>query len=598
MFQTIEDLIKSIKRAKLADQFQLYIDFIQYPFYRNIEINTRINFDFPLVVFIGQNGCGKSSTLHALYGSVEGKTPSDYWFETKVDPISYYDDKKRRHSFWYSYKDKSGNTKEVLKARIQRAGDPNYWETSRPLAWAGMAKGTRNPPIKKNVIYLDFRKELSAFDKFFYFGDTHNLKSKNNQEYLRLKSISLKKLFDEQKVYVHSSKYRMNDKLEKLDSNTLEIISYILGREYKSGKSLKHNLFRFEGYSILFETDFAKYSEAFAGSGEMAVARLVYEVLKAPNYSLILLDEPEVSLHPGAQERLKVFLLDQIKRKKHQIVITSHSPSIVNGLPKESIKVFFQNPQTGRFHIKENLLPEEAFFHIEFPFDNKKRITVEDKLAKSIIESVLNKMGEATASLVNVVHNPGGASVIKKEFISVFCRSLPAKDYVVLDGDQKILENHINWTSLSAADITSTKLQELIKQQTDVDVRFSVDGGASGSNDEQKIEISKKYLDYYLTNVFYLPGDKPEDIVWDLEMAKGLIKPFLGEGEFNHKTQELDQVIPTKHKFKIISEIMFGSSSSNKIDSVEMMFLKKWRESESESLNQIESIINRIIGRD
>src|SRR5690606_32161754 len=109
-----ENLVNSIKRAKDGNAFQLYIDFIQYPYYRNIEVDTRINFEFPLVVFIGQNGCGKSSTLHALYGSVEGKTPSDYWFETKVDPISYYDDKKRRHSFWYSFKDSRGNNKEVV----------------------------------------------------------------------------------------------------------------------------------------------------------------------------------------------------------------------------------------------------------------------------------------------------------------------------------------------------------------------------------------------------------------------------------------------------------------------------------------------------
>lgn len=575
MLPPIEELVKSIKSAKRANSFHKYIDFIQYPFYRNIELNTRINFDFPLVVFIGQNGCGKSSTLHALYGSVEGKTPSDYWFETKVDPITYFDDKKRRHSFWYSYKDNSGHTKEVLKARIQRAGDPNYWETSRPLVWAGMAKGLRNPPIKKHVVYLDFRKELSAFDKFFYFGDTHNIKSKNNQEYLRLKSISLKKLFDEQKVFINSSKNKLNERLVKLDPDTLKTISYILGRQYKSGKSIKHSLFRFQGYSILFETDFAKYSEAFAGSGEMAVARLVDEVLKAPNYSLILLDEPEVSLHPGAQERLKLFLLDQIKRKKHQIIITSHSPSIVSGLPIDSIKVFFQNPQTGRFHIKENLLPEEAFFHIEFPFDNKKRITVEDRLAKGIIEAVLNKMGDATANLINVIYNPGGASVIKKEFISVFCRSQPSYDYVILDGDQKKVSSHINWTSLITSDITSSKLLELIKQQTDVDVKFSVDGGVLGSNDEQKIEIAKKYLEYYISNVFYLPENKPEDIIWNLEIAKGIIRTLLVEEIYITRVKELEQHISTKSKFKIIAEILHGVSTSDKIDSVESIFLNK-----------------------
>ena len=43
----------------------------------------------------------------------------------------------------------------------------------------------------------------------------------------------------------------------------------------------------------------------------------VVDVLGSP-------DEPEVSLHPGAQEKLMDFLFDQVKAKKHQVVMTPH----------------------------------------------------------------------------------------------------------------------------------------------------------------------------------------------------------------------------------------------------------------------------------
>lgn len=223
--------------------------------------------------------------------------------------------------------------------------------------------------------------------------------------------------------------------MEALSANELRWISFVLGREYVNGLSVLHELFRNEGYSVLFQTSFAKYSEAVAGSGEMAVVRLVREVLAAENYSLILLDEPEVSLHPGAQTRLKLFLLDQIKSKKHQVVLTSHSPSIVKGLPKEAIKVFYQNPGNGRFLVKENLTPEEAFFHIEFPVDSRKNIVVEDVLAQEIVSGVLSKMGDETKNLFNVKFNPGGETVIKKEFITVFCREDNLQNFVFFDGD-------------------------------------------------------------------------------------------------------------------------------------------------------------------
>ena len=58
--------------------------------------------------------------------------------------------------------------------------------------------------------------------------------------------------------------------------------------------------------------------------------------------SLIILDEPEVSLHPGAQEELKIFLLEQILIKRLQIIISTHSPKFSEFLPDDAIKLFYQ----------------------------------------------------------------------------------------------------------------------------------------------------------------------------------------------------------------------------------------------------------------
>ena len=136
----LQSLISEVDKIKKHNQIKKYIDFIQFPFYRNIDLNTRINFPFPLTVFIGQNGCGKSSCLHALFGAPINHTPYEFWFDTKIDPITYYNEQKKRHSFWYSFKNERNEVKQVIKARIKRGEDPNYWETSRPLTWAGMAK--------------------------------------------------------------------------------------------------------------------------------------------------------------------------------------------------------------------------------------------------------------------------------------------------------------------------------------------------------------------------------------------------------------------------------------------------------------------------
>ncbi|MBT3464548.1 AAA family ATPase [archaeon] len=116
MSDDLREIVSVIKTIKSQNQLKKYVDFIRFPFYRNLEPDTTINFHFPLTVFVGQNGCGKSSCLHALCGVPKGRTPYEFWFDTKVDPITYYDDQRKRHSFWYSYADENGETREVIRA--------------------------------------------------------------------------------------------------------------------------------------------------------------------------------------------------------------------------------------------------------------------------------------------------------------------------------------------------------------------------------------------------------------------------------------------------------------------------------------------------
>jgi predicted ATPase len=104
-----------IKRKKLLDElkrmfendsnrniFKKYIEYIRFPFFKNFEKDLKVNFTFPVTFIVGQNGSGKSSLLHALYGAPEGKSVEEFWYTTDLDPIN--DLKDNRHCFIYSYK--------------------------------------------------------------------------------------------------------------------------------------------------------------------------------------------------------------------------------------------------------------------------------------------------------------------------------------------------------------------------------------------------------------------------------------------------------------------------------------------------------------
>lgn len=583
--------IDSIISMKSHGAFQKYIDFIHFPFYRNMEINSRINFDFPLTAIVGQNGCGKSSVLHAISGIPLWKTPSKFWFDTDVDPIIYYNDERKRHSFWYQFEER-GITKQVLKARIKRRNNPNNWETNRPLLWAGMKPSpNRETPIEKNLIYIDFRSELSAFDKFFYFGFYKKEEAKNKQEFIRDRSGDLSKAFGGEIIKSNIGK-DLNTPVEILNNNELDAISFILGRKYIQAKSVDHSIFRNRGYSVLYTTDHANYSEAFAGSGETAVVRLVRAVLSAPEFSLILLDEPEVSLHPGAQKRLTTFLLEEIKKKKHQIVLTTHSPSLISELPKEAIKVLYQCQDTGRFAVKENLIPEEAFYHLENEINDNFRILFEDKLAKEIVDAVLKSLGPEKQQLFNLDYQPGGASVLYKNFAPIYCREENSKNYIVFDGDQNsgIALDHNN---LPSNELSSNKLQRKIKDKISQEIVFAVDGNNGSGNEAQKVELYKKYIDYLNSNVFFLPLNIPEEIIWNSSIALNQLQQFSSE-DAEDKLSELETITNIKTRFMKLSELINQESSSETIFFVQKMFIKAWLKVKDDNYNSIVDTINKI----
>ncbi len=588
----IPTLLVAIAKMKVKNAFRNYIEYIQFPYFRNLEKNTRITFDFPLTVFVGQNGSGKSSTLHALYGAPKRNTPFEFWFSTAVDPIQEVSEGGDRHSFFYVYKDNRGNKLEVLKLRIFKRNNPDYWETARPNLSYGMkriAGGKRNQPLEKSVVYIDFRSELSAFDKYFYFKQPRRTKTiSNRQDYLRKYSVFLRRIIDGDNVIIHRYGEDKNEPLKTFTAEELFHISFILGKKYVSGKIVRHKLFEEWGYSVMFETDNFTYSEAFAGSGEMAVVRLVLDVLGAEEYSLVLLDEPEVSLHPGAQKRLKHFLLEQTRRKRLQVVISTHSPSIIEDLPYNAIKVFSQLP-SGKFSVRNGITPDEAFFHLEQTNPVKKTIIVEDLLAKEIVSGVLKEMGADTESLFQISFYSGGESVIKKHFINVYSHANDLNKFILFDGDQNRVAQHFNPDSLIIADQTNERFRQEIVNQTGVDVQFYPDGNQdAGAREDQERELRINYLRFYLRNVYYLPLSVPEEIIWNQQLAVQLLN-VVNKADY---IERIDAVNSYKKKFLLIAEAMTGDKRN--IELSEKTFLTNWLTQKNEAYTIIVQIISTI----
>lgn len=579
----IKQCLANIQAAFSANNFEPFINYIRFPNFKNIEKDQKITFDFPFTVFTGLNGSGKSSALHALYGAPFGKSTSDFWFSTNVDPIS--DESGDPNCFIYGYN--GPNFVEVLKQRTGLAKGGDYWEPQAPAKkynMIGAGKKKRTPPIKKEVRYIDFREQLSAFDKYFYFGkfnSTTTLKSK--QDVLRKYSQYIKNNIEN--TGTKSFYRRQIAKNIKLNPTELNAVCSILGKNYSECHILFHDFYGSDGVTIYFVTNNLKYSEAYAGRGEFAVVKLVHEVLNAPNNSLVILDEPEVSLHPGAQEALKLFLLRQTLIKKLQIVISTHSAKFVELLPDNAIKLFYSN-SNSKFCVKNSCNYIEAFQNIglEITENDKSIIIVEDITAQLLLSNILKDLGNEYELMFTVKYFPGGAEQMYKNAAG-YSEENETHKFILLDGDKrKPILNPSTFTIEQSSDFGF--IEEKLIEVTGISFRnlgFRIDGGQSGGNVAQKISSSIQYLTFLKSNLEYLPKEIPEEIIWDEEFVTNLL------GILNKQVPVFSDDIKTNIKEFALAQ--FGDFSSHSINSAKKHLIDNFIVKNNADCQAIKAII-------
>lgn len=502
-----------------------FIRQILFPFYKNFKSLSTIDFSFPITVLVGKNGSGKSSILHALYGCPHGPTTEDFWFSTDVDPIKDGDG-KRRHCYVYTYR-QNGKDAKVFYARASRPGtktkrkDPEYWETQKPNKKYDMDETKRFPPMEAKVTYVDFREQLSAYDKFFYFGNTNGLKKhKSKQDFIRYKSEFLNNALTKDKIYKNKDGQNINSKPVSLTPKELHYISIILGVDYKKGKIVHHNFFRNEGESILLTKGNLTYTEAHAGSGEFAVANLVHQIFKLNKNenNLILLDEPETSLYPGAQKRLLYFLLKMVQSLHCQIVIATHSQNFISELPDLAIKAIHFDSTEGISYIANGCSPLRVFEELDLPI-SKCNIYTEDRAAALLVQAVAKN--ENISKYFSISYEGDGATSLLKTYILSDSSGNGLNNYYILDGDMK--KEKVNIDKLPEGKLKDKEYINNLCNKICKKISFPSSKGSDNKNQEDIIKYNAqvKYLRYYFSNVFYLPkSTTPESIVKDYEFLK------------------------------------------------------------------------------
>ncbi|WP_435750028.1 ATP-dependent nuclease [Thauera sp. AutoDN2] len=557
-------LVDTLKNFAPGKPLKHYITHATFPRFKNIESGTRVDFEFPLTALVGANGIGKSSLLHALWGMPYGHSTSKFWFSTDLDPIE--DSNRDPQRYFYGYWHEGfGGVVETRKARIGKKKD--YWE---PYRWSksdgmapmpegdfeGKAKDRWNP-VRRKVVYINFRALFGSFDRYFYFDD--DLGGGNKRDVMLRAARRLKTVKDDIKQSYKMGRRERIFENRVLKPYELTEASRILGRSYDSAHLIRHSLYpgnRGRDLSVVFKRG-AEYSEAFAGSGEIAAVSAVVDVLAADEYSLILLDEPETSLHPGAQRSMLRFLLDQIKLKKHQIIISTHSSEFLTGLPHEAIKVFEDNGKT-QSRILPRSSPAAALNRLGRPPQNKRRVLVEDSLAEQLVLHAAKGLDPGDRETLEVKVAPGGAESILK-YLGPAAMVSGDEVFVLLDGDQKKVKEFSDPAQIAPAE--HAQLDSRIKQELGFEPQYHIQGGRDeAAHKKAKIKAQLSYLAWLRKHLDFFPRQLPEHIILEafeptrrhsdagsIDAKAALKKLLSGSAEIEPSAEE----VTTLARFKI-----------------------------------------------
>ncbi|PSB02355.1 ATP-dependent nuclease [Merismopedia glauca] len=358
--------------------------------------NTVIEIQNPITAFCGLNGVGKSTLIQLAATAYIGQSQQETYYISrfinihKFDPHPFTNDAKIEYKYWQE----NLALKQLTISRKQDGG------------WQGY-----NRRLKRKVLYIGVSSYLPKVE-------TSDFIIRYPAEIELVSSISV-------------------------EQHIKEWTCKILGKNYESIKTHTFKFKKRKNQINSVQHNQVNYSEPHMGYGEARSQYLIRVIESLPDKSLILIEEPEISLHPSAQYQFGCYLVDVTLRKGHQIFLTTHSESLLNALPSQSRKYIEKIPSGIR--CIDGLPPSQAHSLMSDGYLKALVILVEDEktksVAKTILTEIIRRVDPIFLSTVGI-YPAGDCNTVKNTVRTL--KDTNIKVAGVLDADQQaILKENI-----------------------------------------------------------------------------------------------------------------------------------------------------------
>ncbi len=187
-------------------------------------------------------------------------------------------------------------------------------------------------------------------------------------------------------------------------------VGRILGQQYQGlhFQSITHGVREGElGIAARFG---AQYSENNMGFGEGRTLYLVDLLENSPAQSLFVIEEPETSLHENAQYELGKYLLDVCNRRQHQIILTTHSSTLLQVLPPDA-RVMLSRDANGVAAFP-GLSAARARAILSEGHQRDLAVLVEDDFAKLLLTEMIRRVDRGLLRCIDI-HDVGDKKAVR-----------------------------------------------------------------------------------------------------------------------------------------------------------------------------------------
>jgi energy-coupling factor transporter ATP-binding protein EcfA2 len=339
----------------------------------------------PLTALVGPNGAGKSAVLRALDLAVGPTWPSlqrlrfphdftgyddslDLQIEVRFDkPTVTEPDKLKQQHHIYSLRLRCKPYKRKTGSAL--AGDPNFdyepldalGETPLECVAAGRP-GTHRPHRvttamrdHASCILIDHRRAI-----------TQHLPGTRGSVLGRLLAPAMRDLDqplpDDQRTrrqvfaerYEKATEVLRTDYIQSVERiiddtvrRTLGFMGATAARDAKVGFEIADPVNPYASLRIVYSEDGLDFPAEEVGLGiQSAIVVGIFEALRAQRASAgtVLIDEPEMYLHPQAQRHFHKILTDLVERGGTQVIYSTHSPVFADATRFETLRLMRRKP--------------------------------------------------------------------------------------------------------------------------------------------------------------------------------------------------------------------------------------------------------------